>query len=154
MARADSLGIGSDPELTQLYEEREAALLAPSLDAELVVPLTLVDLEFEERLPVSEHVWIERMHDKLQIARALADTSIYAVPAPLAGAAVVAIVVRGLTVENSPRWKRQWRTGLDGLPLDVVEDVCSALRILSNAQVGYSQVIIRPVGWADRWTHD
>ena len=154
MARADALGIGSDAELTQLYEEREAALLAPSLAVELVVPLTVVDIEFEERLPVSEHVWIERMQDKLQIARAPVDSSIYAVPSPLAGAAVVAVVVDGLTLENSPHWKRQMRTGFDGLPLDVVEDVCAALRILSNAQIGYSQVLIRPVGWADHWKHD
>ena len=154
MARADALGIGSDAELTQLYEEREAALLAPSLAAELVVPLTVVDIEFGERLPLSEHVWIERMQDKLQIARAPDDSSIYAVPPPLAGAAVVAIVVGGLTLENSPHWKRQWRTGFDGLPLDVVDDVCAALRILSNAQIGYSQVLIRPVGWADHWKHD
>jgi hypothetical protein len=154
MARADALGIGSDAELTQLYEEREAALLAPSLAAELVVPLTVVDIEFEERLPVSEHVWIERMGDKLQIARAPVDSSIYAVPSPLAGAAVVAVVVDGLTLENSPYWKRQMRTGFDGLPLDVVDDVCAALRILSGSQIGYSQVLIRPVGWADDWKHD
>jgi hypothetical protein len=154
MARADALGIGSDAELTQLYEEREAALLAPSLAAELVVPLTVVDIEFEERLPVSEHVWIERMQDKLQIARAPVDSSIYAVPSPLAGAAVVAVIVDGLNLENSPHWKRQMRTGFDGLPLDVIDDVCAALRILSNVQIGYSQVLIRPVGWADHWKHD
>ena len=154
MARADALGIGSDAELIQLYEEREAALLAPSLAAELVVPLTVVDIEFEERLPISEHVWIERLQDKLQIARAPVDSSIYAVPSPLAGAAVVAVVVDGLTLENSPHWTRQMRSGFDGLPLDVVEDVCAALRILSNAQIGYSQVLIRPVGWADHWTHN
>jgi hypothetical protein len=110
MARANALGIGSDAELTQLYEQREAALLAPSLAAELVVPLTVVDIEFEEQLPLSEHVWIERMQDKLQIARAPDDSSIYAVFPPLAGAAVVAVVVGGLTLENAPRWKRQWRT--------------------------------------------
>lgn len=154
MARADALGFGSDTEFTQLYEEREAALLAPSLAAELVVPLTVVDIEFEERLPISEHVWIERMQDKLQIARAPVESSIYAVPSPLAGAAVVAAVVGGLTLENSPPWKRQLRVGFDGLPLDVVEDVCTALRILSDAQVGYSQVLIRPIGWADHWKHD
>jgi Apea-like HEPN len=154
MARADALGIGSDAELIQLYEEREAALLASSLVAELVVPLTVVDIEFEERLPVSEHVWIERMRDKMQIARAPVDSSIYAVPSPLAGAAVLAVVVKGLTLENSPHWKRQTRTDFDGLPLDVVEDVCTALRILIDAQIGYSQVLIRPVGWADHWTHD
>ena len=132
MARADALAIGSDAELTQLYEELEAALLAPSLAAELVVPLTIVDIEFEERLPVSEHVWIERMQDKLQLARAPVDSSIYAVPSPLAGAAVVAVVVDGLPLENSPHWKRQMRTGFEGLPLDVVEDVCAALRILTT----------------------
>jgi len=154
MARADALGIGSDAELTQLYEEREAALLAPSLAAELVVPLTVVDIEFEERLPISEHVWIERMQDKLQIARAPVDSLIYAVPSPLAGAAVVAVVVSGLTLENSPHQKRQMRTGFDKLPLDVVDDVCAVLRILSNAQIGYSQVLIRPAGWADDWKHD
>ena len=154
MARADALGIGSDAELTQLYEQREAALLAPSLAAELVVPLTVVDIEFKERLPVSEHVWIERMQDKLQTARAPVDSSIYSVPSPLAGAAVVAVVVGGLMLENSPYWKRQMHTGFDGLPLDVVEDVCVALRILSGAQIGYSQVLVRPVGWADGWKHD
>lgn len=155
MARADALAIGSDAELTQLYKELEAALLAPSLAAELVAPLTIVDIEFEERLPVSEHVWIERMQDKLQLARAPVDSSIYAVPSPLAGAAVVAVVVDGLPLENSPHWKRQMRTGFEGLPLDVVEDVCAALRILSNnVQIGYSQVLVRPVGWADYWKHD
>jgi hypothetical protein len=157
MARADALGIGSDAELTQLYEEREAALLAPSLAVELVVPLTLVDIEHNrrspERLPVSEHVWIERMQDKLQLARAPVDSSIYAVPSPLAGAAVLAVVVDGLTVKNS-QWNRQRGTGFGGLPFDVVDDVCAALRIQSNAQIGYSQVLVRPVGWADHWKHD
>lgn len=154
MARADALGISSDAELTQLYEEREAALLAPFLPAELVVPLTLVDIEFKDRLPIAEHVWIERMQDKLQIARAPVDSSVYPVPAPLAGAAVIAVVVGGLTLENSPPWKRQMRTEIDGLPLDVVEDVCAALRILSDGHIGYSQVLIRPIRWADQWKHD
>ena len=90
----------------------------------------------------------------MQIARALVDSSIYTVPSPLAGAAVVAVVVDGLTLENSPYWKRQIHTSFDDLPLDVVEDLCVALRILSGAQIGYSQVLIRPVGWADDWKHD
>jgi hypothetical protein len=154
MTRADALDIWSDAALSELYGELEAALLAPSLTAELIVPLIGVDIEFEERLYISEHVWIERMGDKLQIARAPVDSSIYAVPSALAGAAVVAVVVEGVTLENSPHWKRQISTGLDGLQIDVVEDACTAIRILSDAQIGYSQVLIRPVGWADHWTHD
>jgi hypothetical protein len=152
LSRADALGLDSDEELTALYEELESALLAPSLAAQLVVPLAVVDIEFEQRLSVSERVWIERMGEKLQIARAPANTAIYAVPPPLAGAAVVAVVVDGVTLDNSPPWKRQMRVGLDGLPLDVVDDVCAGLRILTEAQIGYAQVLIRPVGWADHWT--
>lgn len=40
------------------------------------------------------------------------------------------------------------------IPLDAADLVCQALRIVTDIDVGYAQVLSRPLEWADSWVHD
>ena len=154
LTRADALGVDSDKELAAIWEQRERALLARSLSAQLVVPLITTELPVDDRLDLADGVWIERMDAKLQLARAPIGSAIHAVPSPLGGAARFAVVVDGVRLDNDPQWKRYLRQGTDGLPLETVDLLCQALRIVCAAATGYSQILLRPLDWADHWKHD
>ncbi len=152
--RAAALGAEGDDNLLAAYCERERSLLLTELPAELVVPLPLAHLNLEETLVVSDRIRVERMQDSIQAVRAQSTSAVDTVPEPVVSAATHMIVVSGVSVHNRPRWQRVWRGRTEGLPFEEVDLVCEALRIVTERPIGYAQVLLRPLGWADSWTHD
>lgn len=155
VARADAFGVADDSRDRDLFQERYRAMTDETLPAELVVPLLVIDFEFPgARFDLGEGVWLERLDERTQLARAPSQYSIYGVPGVLAGAAVVAVVVAGVELDNRNHSWRFSASITDQLPLGVVERVCEALRLITHHPIGYAQVLVRPVGWADLWKHD
>jgi hypothetical protein len=154
VARADAFGVTGGSLDEELFDERYRALTAETLPVDLVVPLLVLDFDFPgARFDLGEGVWLERMDEKTHLARAPSQLSFYGIPGPLAGAAVVAVVVPGVNLDNR---NHAWRSSpiTDQLPLGVVDRVCEAIRLVTRHPVGYAQILIRPVGWADVWKHD
>jgi len=154
--RARALRVSGNDALLALYLERERAWLADPLPVEYVLPLALTALRLDEPLQIAEGIRIDPLRALLQAARAPESRSgVDAVPSPVVDAATHAIVLTGREIDNPGVAARMFSRRADPLPaLEDADLVCEALRVLAPADVGYAQVLRRPVGWADDWEHD
>jgi hypothetical protein len=154
VARARALGHPYDPEtLLALYRERERSLLANELEADLVAPLVLTRLDLEEPLDLGGGARLEKLSEEIQLARARDSYPVEAVAPPVSGAATHAVVITGVKVDNSSLAARLWRGSWGKLPFEKLDLAVECLRVVTHAPTGYAQVFLRPVGWADHWTH-
>jgi hypothetical protein len=144
---------GGEDGLLALYVERERAWLLNPLPVEYVVPLALTALDLDAALAIDERTRIEPLDAATQMARAPRSRGLSNVPDTVIGAATHAIVLTGYELPNPGPGPRLWADGPPA-PLDDADLVCEALRIITDADVGYAQVLRRPVGWADRWKYN
>lgn len=152
--RARALGRPHDSEtLLAAYREREQSLLAVELKADLVAPLLLTRLDLEQSLDLGGGIRLEKLDEKVQLARASKNQPVGVVPLPLLGAATHAVVVTGVNIDNSSPGARLWLDLPSKLPFGELDLAVECLRVVTHASTGYAQVFLRPVGWADRWTH-
>jgi hypothetical protein len=153
--RARAIDATGPDDLLPLYLERERAWLADPLPVEYVVPLALTALDLDGALVIDATTRIERMDAGTQAARASDDSPLSTVPSTVAGAATHAIVLSGHHIANPGPIPRIFgRATAEAPPLEEADFVCQALRIVTDVDVGYAQVLLRPLGWADRWEHD
>lgn len=153
--RARATGAESDEAVLAIYLERERAWLLDPLPVEYLVPLTLTAFDLDGTLVIDASMRIERMDAATQAARAPSTSPIGSVPDTVVGAATHAIVVAGRDLPNPGPGPRLFGQRLgEPLPFDEADLVCQALRVLTHTDVGYAQVVRRPIGWADDWVHD
>jgi len=98
-------------------------------------------------------VRLEKLDEASQLARARDSNPVGAVPLVVSGAATHAVVITGVKIDNSSLADRMWRGSAPRLPFGEVDLAVECLRVVTNAPTGYAQVFLRPVGWADQWTH-
>ena len=153
LARANAINVDSDLEILQIYCDLETALLAEALPFQAVIPLLLTDFEIEERLDLDKSVWIERMTDETQHAR-FPGPHPSPVPDGLLAASTHALVLDGLSMSNAYYHERLNGVAPSQVPLEVADRACEAISVVTGATVGYSQVLCRPVDWADRWSYN
>jgi hypothetical protein len=154
LARARATGAATDDDLLLLYLQRERAWLLDPLPVELVIPLSLTALDLDGPLVIDDSTRLEPLDAATQQARAPSDYSVAGVPNPVVSAATHAIVLSGRQLPNPGPLPRMLGRFDESLPIDDADLVCQALRILTDIDVGYAQVLLRPLGWADRWDHD
>lgn len=152
--RAHALEKFDDASTLSFYLELEKARLEPTLETELVVPLLLTSFDLDEALELDDEVLLAPLGADQQLARVTQASSISGVPEPLISAATHAIVVKNQSVDNSSIFQRVWRGRLGPVSLKTVDLVCQAITICTTRETGYSQVLVRPIGWADGWNHD
>jgi hypothetical protein len=153
LARAQATGVTTDDALLPLYLERERAWLLDPLPVEYVVPLALTAMELDGVLVIDASTRIEPIDNATQAARAPREHLFTGVPDPVIEAATHALVLSGCQLANPGPGPRIFRDR-ELVPFDDADLVCEALRIATNIDVGYAQVIRRPLGWADRWVYD
>jgi len=152
LGRAIATNRLTDRDLMEYYCERERALLAKSLTGDLVAPVTLVKFPDVDRFHLGNGVYLERLDEETQCARAVSLQS--SVNPYLVAAATHAIVVESTEFDN-PNWLvRSFRTWERELDLSRIDRACQAVEIVTGVPIGYVQVCVRPRGWADGWRHD
>lgn len=154
LARARATEAATDDDLLLLYLQRERAWLLDPLPVELIIPLSLTALDLDAPLVIDDRTRIEPLDAATQRARAPSDYSVAGVPNPVVSAATHAIVLSGRQLQNPGPVPRMLGRFDESLPIADADLVCQALRILTDIDVGYAQVLLRPLGWADRWNHD
>lgn len=155
LERAEALGESDAAALRGIYLEREAAVISEELRADLLFPLALVHLELDEALLIGDRMSIEPLDEPTQRARATSSYGVDEVNPYLVAAATHAIVMHDVVVSNSDGpTSRQVRMMADPPGIADADQVCQVLAILSGKDVGYAQVVLRPIGWADRWKGD
>lgn len=159
IARADATGVDSDDDLLDIYLQLERARFWTTLKGDLVVPVILTDFGSDTPIELSDDVRIERMSDELQCARAPEVLYSTEVNPYLTAAATHAIVVQEITIDNSSYFLRVFGGRRDISPVTVsdIEKVDRAIQvthIVTRTRTGYTQLLVRPQGWADGWTAD
>lgn len=159
IARADATGVDSDDALLEIYLQLERARFWTTLKGDLVVPVVLTDFGSNTPIELSDGVLIERLSDDLQCARAPEVTFSTEVNPYLTAAATHAIVVQGITIDNSSYILRLFGGRRDVSPVAIsdierVDRAIQATHIVTRTRTGYTQLLVRPHGWADGWTDD
>ena len=106
-----------------------------------------------QRLDLGDGVRLEKLDEAIQLARARDSNPVGAVPLVVAGAATHAVVITGVTIDNSSLADRMWRGSAPSLPFAELDLAVECLRVVTRAPTGYAQVFLHPAGWADQWTH-
>jgi hypothetical protein len=145
---------GEDPKA--VFLQLEQGQLAPTLSADLLVPIALVRLDLPAALELDNDVWIEPLEEVTQRARAIdLHGGSNGVNAFLVSAATHAVVLRNRTFDNARgALVRRILMDLRSTHREEIEQVFQAIEIVSGQRVGYAQICLRPHGWADEWVAD
>lgn len=157
IARAEATGAVSDEDLLSIYLELEQARFAETLTGDLVVPVVLTDFGLENRLHLGGSVYIERLSEDLQCARAPHSLDSLQVNSYLTAAATHALVVEQIRIDNSNYAERVlgrlWgRAPVHTSDIESIDRAIQLVHIITGAPTGYTQILVRPHGWADSWT--
>ena len=144
----------NDELFLKLYRMWENAVFLAELHFDILVPIIYVTCDFDDTIDLG-YASIEKMSEELQLTRSNKHFCAVASPDPqtpprdwLEGAATHALVLKDWCIENRRR----------GLPanadafsevLKKVDLFFAALRAMTGHDTGYSQLVIRPRGWAD-----
>lgn len=93
--RVHAIGSPNDADAVRAaYQQRERALLATNLEADLVAPLIMTNLDIDQTLEIDSDVLIERLDAPTLLAAARHGYGIEVVPTVVSNAATHAIVIR------------------------------------------------------------
>lgn len=144
-----------DEEIFQpIYVEWERATFLPTLSVEVLVPLIFVTFSFDNR-DLEGNISIERMSEGLQLARNTRTSITSSAHESVIGAATHALVLRGWQVENKIKRDRErplYEPSAFSQVLPKIDNFLASIRTVSGVDTGYSQLLARPCGWADKWT--
>lgn len=134
-----------------LFTEWSTAVTEKDLPIEMLAPLGFVRFETDS-FPITEDLSIERMTDEVQRSRYRHDLR------PFAMAATHAIVLRNQRYpRDTSRSSRRYllpRPELFKKAINDIDLLCAALCAAQGEPLGYGQVLITHVGWADHWDAD
>jgi hypothetical protein len=148
--RAEALGDTADERLSDVYAELEPSILSNELNGDLLFPIALRKLDTDTEIYVSPDIVIEPLTRDVQLARAISVGGSSDVNPFLVAAATHAIVLKNQKFANAEGPLRRILSFYYAPPGMAAADlVCEALSIASGLDVGYSQVCLRPNGWAD-----
>lgn len=156
LGRAEAVGIEDEDGLTDLYLQVERGRFSDTLAGDVVVPLVLTAFAFDESVNLMDNIWLERLDEPMQRARAM-DWRFHDEVSPwVAAAATHAVVMRDVTFKNTA-WPPRLRKGEEQspVPLDDVDRFVESLQIVTGKDSGYAQVLVRPRDWVvNGWRHD
>ncbi len=128
-----------------LYLRWEEGVFAEQVPADVVIPMLMIQAAFDE-YRLGPNVFIRRMDEPFQQARAALLDSAYHVHKWASAAATPAIVIEGRTLSQAQRH------GLTGFPwelddpaiypISVIDKALAAIRIATGFQTGYAQALI------------
>ncbi|HTR81895.1 MAG TPA: hypothetical protein VMM58_09715 [Bacteroidota bacterium] len=143
----------------KIYLPIETYIYSSDLAFDVVIPILFLGFDFEETSFPQFKVEIVRMSEKFQRARIQNVNVWHRSQIPTIGAATHAIVFKKWYTEKSIN---DLLTGIlfneilpyDEKPKYYADCFFAALRIATDCNTGYAQVLLRPDGWANDYTAD
>jgi hypothetical protein len=136
-----------------IYSEWETSVFLPKLPLSVYVPIICTHFDFEDG-SLDFNAEVVKMSDGIQLGRNEQHDITNAPHKIVIGAATHALVLHGWTMPNLTRDKRDeilfdFRAFASVLPQ--VDNFFAALRVVTGVETGYSQLVLKPYGWSDRW---
>ena len=140
-----------------IYLEWERAVFDSRLYFDILVSIIRLKFSFDA-LPLTEGLSLERMSDEMQLSRGKIRSSYMSAHDDVIVAATHALVLKNWSIENGPtrdvRGSALHNPAAFSDALSQVNKFFAALRVVTEVESGYCQVIGRPIGWADYWKAD
>ncbi len=133
-----------------------SSILLETLPIQIVVPIVLSTFTLDEFV-FDERVRIVRMDRALQLARNTRRAFTTQCHECVVGAATHAVVLDDWWIPNataSARNEALSSAEAFSEALSIVDGVIAGLRVAAGERIGYSQIVVRPIGWADDWKAD
>lgn len=138
----------------QLITEQLIRLFAEKLNVNICVPICLLEFETDE-LEIADRISIVKMTEEFQISRFNATHFESTQENNLVQCAAYMIRVKGYSVENKEKESlHNAVTNYWSYPLELIDDLFAAIRIVVGFKTGYGQLLVEPIDWADDWTTD
>jgi hypothetical protein len=136
-----------------VYSEWEKSVFLPILPLSVYVPVICAHFDFDVGT-LDYNAVIEKMSNGVQLARNHQHDVTNAPHKCVIGAATHALVMHGWTMPNQTRDKRDeilfdFHAFTNVLPQ--IDIFFAALRVVTGIETGYSQLVIKPHDWSDRW---
>ena len=131
--------------LLQAYLPIERCLLQKELPIVVVVPILLLTFELDQ-FRISDTVWVGKLSDDLQLARAWRGPFGGSTVSGIEGVATHGLFISNRSIVNESR-AQQEITLPESYPVEEIDAFFAALRISTGYTTGYAQLLALPVGW-------
>ena len=144
-----------DSELTKsLIAQQFTRLYTEKLNVKICVPICFMTFE-EDETEIAEGISILKMSQDFQMSRYNASHFESTQESNVVQCALFVLKMSGYCINNNDREAvhnaiaNYW-----SYPTEIIDDFFAAIRIAVGCKTGYGQLLIEPIGWADKWTTD
>lgn len=135
-----------------IYSQLRNAVFNEKLLVDVCIPILFVKFSFDE-LRIDENARIVRMDDDFQISRGLRRSVGIGSHEMVYSCATHMLVLENWEVTNRNRFELyRVFAARDNYPLSHIERFFAALRATTAVPTGYTQLLLRPLGWAYDWS--
>lgn len=140
--------------IEQLVTEQVIRLFAEQLNVNICVPICLLEFEADE-IEITDRISIVKMTEEFQLSRFNAAHFESTQENHLVQCAAYMIRLSGYSVDNKEKESlHNAVTNYWSYPLELIDDLFAAIRIVVGFKTGYGQVLVEPIDWAGDWTTD
>jgi len=144
----------SEPEFNAIYEPFARMCFLDSLSFDLYIPILFVLFDFDS-VALDNRSSIEKMDRPFQLSRSRVTLYGSGVHESVLPGASHSLVLRDRCWDvNGCRSLHDEVHSLHAYPLDLIDAFFAALRVVTNAETGYAQIIVRPKDWAINYCAD
>lgn len=139
-----------------IYAKWENSVYLEKLSVNIIIPLLMIKFDFGYA-NLSESIAIVKMNEKFQLARNVKTSFTESAHETVIGAATHALIFKNWEVKNKNREDRDRilnETVSFNKAINLVNLFFSAIRLETGYNIGYYQVIARPIGWEDYYIND
>lgn len=143
---------GADPSdelLRELYLDREPTLIEGELPVDLLIPILLVKFKADGRTRLAPGIELEELDEATHLSRAVTRLLYDEVNPFVTQIATHAIVMAGYHLNTE---YEQVIRKPSYYPLDTIDGIFRAFDLVAPVDTGYAQLLLRPLGWAPKWS--
>jgi hypothetical protein len=139
--------------LTSIYVPLENYIYAEKLEFDIAAPILFTKFDFEE-YSINENMTIRKISDEYNKARISIRSYSPPVTTSLISSASHELVLRNYSSKKPKKFVENLFSEESVYPHDKLETFFNALKICSNINTGYAQVIIYPHNWVKSYNMD
>lgn len=143
-----------EEQLKPFVSEKLLRYLAKELRIDILIPICLATFE-DDYIKLSETIEIVRMGDEIQKSRQQACSYEVSKEDWVAACATHMIVLHNYHFKNTGDISINSATqNYNAYPLQIIDNIIAAIRVVTGYTIGYEQILSRPVEWIDSFCAD
>ena len=134
-----------------IYDEYIASIFEERLFIDICVPILFLKFHFND-LTLGPAIKIEKMDEPFHLARAPIKAYSPGVHETVLPCATHMLVLENWHISNSNQWQlSEILSNASAYPIEHINNFFASLRIVTNSDTGYAQLLTRPKSWAKNY---